>query len=125
MISSADSDIMSLLSRCGSAGIGRQARLRGVCESVWVQVPFAAPTKISFIFQMKEIFLYPKQYLCRIPSLRPFWYISYDMIRSKRGKEGTIHELKTNEYEASSYFSAVREDLLMKFVDEEEGLLQI
>ena len=27
----------------GSAGIGRQARLRGVCESVWVQVPSAAP----------------------------------------------------------------------------------
>lgn len=29
----------------GSAGIGRQARLRGVCASVWVQVPSAAPTK--------------------------------------------------------------------------------
>ncbi len=30
----------------GSAGIGRQARLRGVCASVWVQVPSAAPTKM-------------------------------------------------------------------------------
>ena len=29
----------------GSAGIGRQARLRGVCASVWVQVPSAAPRK--------------------------------------------------------------------------------
>jgi len=31
----------------GSAGIGRQARLRGVCASVWVQVPSAAPKKIT------------------------------------------------------------------------------
>ena len=31
----------------GSAGIGRQARLRGVCASVWVQVPSAAPTKTT------------------------------------------------------------------------------
>ena len=29
----------------GSAGIGRQARLRGVCASVWVQVPSAAPNQ--------------------------------------------------------------------------------
>ena len=28
---------------CGGAGIGRQARLRGVCASVWVQVPSTAP----------------------------------------------------------------------------------
>ena len=27
----------------GSAGIGRQARLRCVCAGVWVQVPSAAP----------------------------------------------------------------------------------
>ena len=29
----------------GSAGIGRQVRLRGVCEGVWVQVPSTAPNK--------------------------------------------------------------------------------
>ena len=29
---------------CGCAGIGRQARLRGVCsQDVWVQVPSTAP----------------------------------------------------------------------------------
>ena len=32
----------------GSAGIGRQARLRGVCASVWVQVPSAAPRKNDY-----------------------------------------------------------------------------
>ncbi len=36
-----------------------------------------------------------------------------------------IQERFENEYEVSSYFSAVREDLVMKFIDEEEGLLQI
>ena len=30
-------------SKCGSAGIGRQARLRGVCFGVRVQVPSLAP----------------------------------------------------------------------------------
>ena len=32
---------------CGSAGIGRQARLRGVCsQDVWVQVPPTAPVNL-------------------------------------------------------------------------------
>ena len=37
----------------GSAGIGRQARLRGVCASVWVQVPSAAPNQ----YNPNQIFL--------------------------------------------------------------------
>ena len=35
----------------GSAGIGRQARLRGVCASVWVQVPSAAPKQKKWLYQ--------------------------------------------------------------------------
>lgn len=31
---------------CGSAGIGRQARLRGVWATVWVQVPPTAPKRL-------------------------------------------------------------------------------
>ena len=30
---------------CGYGGIGRRARLRGVWETVWVQVPLSAPNK--------------------------------------------------------------------------------
>ncbi len=30
---------------CGRGGTGRRVRLRGVWETVWVQVPSAAPTK--------------------------------------------------------------------------------
>lgn len=36
-------DNIQNVERRGSAGTGRQARLRGVCASVWVQVPSAAP----------------------------------------------------------------------------------
>ncbi len=30
---------------CGRGGIGRRVRLRGVWETVWVQVPPSAPNK--------------------------------------------------------------------------------
>ena len=45
----------------GSAGIGRQVRLRGVCEGVWVQVPSTAPLRVlvtdvtSTRFLMKSV----------------------------------------------------------------------
>ena len=50
---------------CGSAGIGRQARLRGVCsQDVWVQVPPTAPVNLlktngfgSLVFSLPAAYL--------------------------------------------------------------------
>ena len=40
---------------CENGGIGRRTRLRGVWETVWVQVPFLAPTKVtSFLVTRKR-----------------------------------------------------------------------
>ena len=41
-------------SKCGSAGIGRQARLRGVCFDVRVQVPSLAPHAHSAEYGWKD-----------------------------------------------------------------------
>ena len=42
--------IILLLNKCGHGGIGRRVRLRGVWETIRVQVPVPAPQKIGANF---------------------------------------------------------------------------
>lgn len=42
---------------CGCGGTGRRVRLRGVWETVWVQVPLAAPENPD-ILKMSGLFFY-------------------------------------------------------------------
>lgn len=41
---------------CGRGGTGRRVRLRGVWETVWVQVPSTAPTKMTCTFIVQVFF---------------------------------------------------------------------
>ena len=42
---------------CGRGGTGRRVRLRGVWETVWVQVPSTAPKKMTCTFIVQVFFL--------------------------------------------------------------------
>ena len=47
-----------LIEICESGGIGRRARLRGVWETVWVQVPSFAPIFINLVKMFAKLLTY-------------------------------------------------------------------
>ena len=51
---------------CGRGGTGRRVRLRGVWETVWVQVPSTAPTEKTIVLSSFFHFLMKMSWLCHV-----------------------------------------------------------